>query len=35
MTISDTLSIAFNLTRLIFEASRQSLQQAIPAQQIC
>jgi len=26
MTISDTLSIAFNLTRLIFEASRQTTQ---------
>ncbi len=35
MTISDTLSIAFNLARLIFEASRQTLQQAIPTQQVC
>lgn len=26
MTISDTLSIAFNLTRLAFEASRQTTQ---------
>ena len=26
MTISDTLSIAFNLTRLVFEASRQTTQ---------
>jgi len=29
MTISDTLSLAFNLTRLIFEASRKPLPQAI------
>jgi hypothetical protein len=26
MTISDTLSIAFNLTRLVFEASRHTMQ---------
>ena len=27
MTISDTLSLAFNLCRLIFEATRQALKQ--------
>jgi len=35
MSISDTLSIAFNVTRLIFEASRQSSRQAILQQQNC
>ena len=35
MTISDTLSIAFNLTRLISEASRHALPPTIPAQLIC
>ncbi len=35
MSISDTLSIAFNLSRLIFEASRQPSRQAIPQQQNC
>jgi hypothetical protein len=35
MIISDTLSIAFNLTRLVFEASRQALRQASPQQQNC
>ena len=35
MIISDTLSIAFNLARLVFEASRQTLQQACPQQQNC
>jgi len=35
MSISDTLSIAFNVSRLIFEASRQSSRQAIPQQQNC
>jgi hypothetical protein len=35
MIISDTLSIAFNLARLVFEASRQNLQQACPQQQNC
>jgi hypothetical protein len=35
MSISDTLSIAFNLSRLIFEASRQSSTQSIPQQQNC
>ena len=28
MLLSDTLSLAFNLTRLIFEASRHAMQQA-------
>ena len=35
MSISDTLSIAFNVSRLIFEASRQSSRQAILQQQNC
>jgi hypothetical protein len=35
MIISDTLSIAFNLSRLIFEASRQPFRQVIPQQQNC
>jgi hypothetical protein len=35
MTISDTLSIAFNLSRLVFEASRQPFQQAAPHQRNC
>jgi hypothetical protein len=35
MSISDTLSIAFNLSRLIFEASHQSSRQSIPQQQNC
>ena len=35
MSISDTLSIAFNVSRLIFEASRQSNRQAILQQQNC
>jgi len=35
MSISDTLSIAFNVSRLIFEASRQSSRQAIPQQKNC
>ena len=35
MSISDTLSIAFNVTRLIFEASRQSSRQVILQQQNC
>jgi len=35
MSISDTLSIAFNVSRLIFEASRQPSRQAIPQQQNC
>ncbi len=35
MSISDTLSIAFNLSRLIFEASHQSSRQFIPQQQNC
>lgn len=35
MSISDTLSIAFNVSRLIFEASRQPTRQAIPQQQNC
>ena len=35
ISISDTLSIAFNVTRLIFEASRQSSRQAILQQQNC
>ncbi|MCX6079454.1 MAG: hypothetical protein NTW32_07965, partial [Chloroflexi bacterium] len=35
MTISDTLSLAFNLTRLIFEASSKPLRQAIQAQLRC
>jgi hypothetical protein len=35
MSISDTLSIAFNVSRLIFEASRQLTRQAIPQQQNC
>ena len=33
MLISDTLSLAFNLTRLIFEASRQAMKQAPPCAQ--
>jgi hypothetical protein len=35
MIISDTLSIAFNLARLVFEASRQPFRQVIPQQQNC
>jgi hypothetical protein len=35
MIINDTLSLAFNLARLVFEASRQALRQAIPQQQNC
>lgn len=35
MVISDTLSLAFNLSRLIFEASRLSGRQAIPQQRNC
>jgi hypothetical protein len=36
MTISDTLSLAFNLTRLIFEASSKPFrQQAAPAHLLC
>lgn len=35
MSISDTLSIAFNVSRLIFEASRQSNRQAILQQRNC
>ena len=35
MVISDTLSMAFNLSRLIFEASRLSSRQAIPQQRNC
>jgi hypothetical protein len=35
MSISDTLSIAFNLSRLIFEASRQPSRQAMPQQLNC
>jgi hypothetical protein len=35
MSISDTLSIAFNVSRLIFEASRQPNRQAILQQQNC
>jgi hypothetical protein len=30
MLISDTLSLAFNLTRLIFEASRQIIKHPLP-----
>ena len=30
MIVSDTLSLAFNLTRLIFEASRQTMKQQTP-----
>ena len=33
MIISDTLSLAFNLTRLIFEASRQAARQGQPCGQ--
>jgi hypothetical protein len=35
MSISDTLSIAFNVSRLIFEASRESNRQAILQQRNC
>jgi len=35
MSISDTLSIAFNLSRLIFEASRQFNRQTVLQQRIC
>ena len=33
MLVSDTLSLAFNLTRLIFEASRQAVKQTTPGGQ--
>jgi hypothetical protein len=33
MLVSDTLSLAFNLTRLIFEASRQAVKQTTPCGQ--